>query len=54
MPKQRGEQARDKTLSKLMKEVAVMQELQVRGCGGRLGLGVRGGGWVGTGVVHWC
>jgi hypothetical protein len=30
MPKQRGNQARETTLSRLLKEVAVMQELQVR------------------------
>jgi hypothetical protein len=36
MPKRRGEQAVDRTLNKVMKEVAVMQELQV---------GLMFGGW---------
>lgn len=39
MPKQRGAQSRETTLSRLVKEVAVMQELQVGGGGWR------GGGW---------
>lgn len=41
MPKQRGAQSRETTLSRLVKEVAVMQELQVGGGGG-------GGGVVGA------
>jgi hypothetical protein len=50
MPKQRGNQSKEKTLVRLMKEVAVMQELQVGGGAGHLGEGLGGGGrWLGLG-----
>jgi hypothetical protein len=45
MPKQRGEGSREKTVAKLVKEVAVMQELQVRrgvgGAGTRIRIRIR-------------